>query len=245
MKHFASILFIFFTLLSCTKELKFEQKKIEKKIHFQDGAVTEISIEVPVAKKVPVVADSINKKIFSVMKEIVYVGEKPFVATDYLELTTDFIKYYKEIKKNNKDELGWIAQANGTVSYESENILNIELNHYTFTGGAHGYGGKRSLIFDVTTGKSISNKNLFLNEKNFKIFAETKFRSKYKISSKAVINSTSFMFENEIFQLPQTYFYTKKGFLLYYNVYEIASYGQGNFEVLIPYKQMKPYLKTI
>lgn len=245
MKHFAPVFFVFFTLLSCTKELKFELKKFEKKIHFQDGAVTEILIEVLIAKEGSVVADSINKKIFSVMKEIVYVGEKPFSSTDYLGLTTDFMKYYKEIKKDNKKEFGWIAQASGTVSYQSENILNIELNHYTFTGGAHGYSGKCSLIFDVETGKSIANKSLFTDEKIFKIMAESKFRNKYKIPSKALINCTDFMFENEQFQLPQTYFFTKKGFLLFYNVYEIASYAQGNFEVLIPYNEMKPYLKTI
>ena len=75
--------------------------------------------------------------------------------------------------------------------------------------------------------------------------AESKFRAKYNIGAKTVINATDFMFENNEFQLPQTYFYTKEGFLLYYNVYEIASYAQGNFEVLIPYTEMKPYLKAI
>ena len=65
------------------------------------------------------------------------------------------------------------------------------------------------------------------------------------MAANSAINANGFMFENDKFQLPQTYFYTPNGFLLFYNVYEIASYAQGNFEVLIPYDEIKPYLKTI
>ena len=50
------------------------------------------------------------------------------------------------------------------------------------------------------------------------------------------------MFEDDVFQLPQTYFFTDKGLLLYYNVYEIASYADGPKELLIPYTEAVPYL---
>lgn len=232
-------------LLSCTKELQFEQKIITKKSTAKLGEVTEIALNVPVASATTVVSDSINKAVFAAMKEIVYVGETPFKATNYAGLVTAFINYYVDVKKTTPSEPAWSATVDGKLVYKSSALLNIELTYYTFTGGAHGYGGKRSLLFDVETGKSIANNNLFTDEKGFKKLAEIKFRSKYKIPAKALLNTTDFMFENDVFQLPQTYFFTNDGFLLFYNVYEIASYAQGNFEVLIPYAEMKPYLKTI
>lgn len=232
-------------LNSCTKELKFEQKKFEQKIRSKNDIITKICIDVPIAKGISLDTDSINKAVFTAIKEIVYVGDKPFQATNYPALTAAFINYYTNASIHNTTELAWTISIQGEITHKSETILNIALNHYSFTGGAHGYAGKRSLIFDSTTGKLISNKKLFLDEQKFKIMAESKFRIKYKIPPKGAINATDFMFENDEFQLPQTYFFTKKGLLLFYNVYEIASYSQGNFEVLIQYNEIKPYLKTI
>ena len=243
MKNNLLIFLACLALTSCTKELKFEQKKYEKKTQNDAKNGAQVSIDIPVAITESVEADSINKAVFAAAKEIIYVGDKPFEADDYSALMNSFVESYTDFKKENSYEIGWSAEIKGSIIYTSDAILNIELNHYSFTGGAHGYSGKRSLIFDAITGKTIANKNLFIDEKAFKKMAEVKFRNKYKIASNAPINSTDFMFENEDFQLPQTYFFTKNGFLLYYNVYEIASYAQGNFEVLIPYTEMKPYLK--
>ena len=243
MKNNLLIFLACLALTSCTKELKFEQKKYEKKTQNDTKNGAQITIDIPVMITESVASDSINKAVFAAAKEIVYVGEKPYAADNYSTLINSFIESYTSFKKENSYEIGWSAKITGNIIYTSDAILNIELNHYSFTGGAHGYAGRRSLIFDAETGKTIANKSLFIDEKAFKKMAETKFKNKYKIAIDAPINSTDFMFENEEFQLPQTYFFTKNGFLLYYNVYEIASYAQGNFEVLIPYTEMKPYLK--
>ena len=120
--------------------------------------------------------------------------------------------------------------------------MNIEINHYTFTGGAHGYQGLRSLLFDPNTGKSISNQQLFKNPNAFKAMAEKKFRAKYKIPENKSINSTGLMFEDEKFILPQNIFYTDKGLLLYYNSYEVASYADGPKELFLPYTEVNDYL---
>ncbi|MEC5164553.1 hypothetical protein RCH18_000269 [Flavobacterium sp. PL11] len=50
--------------------------------------------------------------------------------------------------------------------------MNIKIDHYTFTGGAHGYQGQRSLLFNTNTGKSISNNELFVDQDVFKAFAK-------------------------------------------------------------------------
>ena len=150
--------------------------------------------------------------------------------------------YEQMLKEDPRDKFGWEADVAGKVIYHSDSIINIEIKHYTYTGGAHGYSGKRSLIFDAKTGKSIPDDYLFRNKREFAAFAEKKFRQAYQLTPGQPINANGLMFEGDVFQLPQTYFFTEKGFLLYYNVYEIASYADGPKEVLISYDEMKPYL---
>ena len=158
-------------------------------------------------------------------------------------MLASFIDSYEKLQKEfPNDTFGWEAEVTGSVKYQSESVLNIEINHYTYTGGAHGYQGLRSLLFDPSTGKSISNKELFNDTDAFMAFAEKKFRAKYKIPADKSINATGLMFENEKFNLPQNIFYTDNGLLLYYNSYEAASYSDGPKELVLPYKEVNDYL---
>ena len=244
MKYFIIYTLLLFSVAQCSNELVFEEQSFQKKTTLPcTGDCPSISVKIPVANAVPVVADSINKKVFSVLKEIIYFGEKPYTSKDYNGLLTSFINSYEKLQKEfPKDKFGWEADIKGSVKYQSENILNIEINHYTYTGGAHGYQGLRSLLFDPNTGKSITNDELFIDKASFKALAEKKFRAKYKIPASKSINSSGLMFEKEMFQLPQNIFFTDKGLLLYYNSYEVASYADGAKELLLSYTEVNDYL---
>lgn len=244
MKQYTFILALFLLLSGCTKELSFDTKTFKKKSDLPcKNDCPSINIEVPIAKNIPVVADSINKKVFSVVKEITFFEDNTKVVKDYKDLTSSFIASYEDMhKKYPEDTFGWEAKITGNVEYRSDNIINIRIDHYTFTGGAHGYQGYRSLLFHPETGKTIFTNQLFTSEKAFKAFAEKEFRLKYKIPSGANINSTGLMFENDKFQLPQNIFFTSEGLLLYYNSYEAASYADGPKELLFTYKQVNEFL---
>lgn len=228
----------------CENELAFENKTFEKKTVLPcEENCPHISVKIPIAKNVSIVADSINKKVFSVLKEIIYFGEKPYTSSDYNGLLTSFIGSYEKLQKEfPKDTFGWEAEIEGNLKYMSDSILNIEIKHYSYTGGAHGYEGLRSLIFNPDTGKIIPNDKLFKNTTEFMVLAEKKFRNKHKIPENTSINSTGFMFEDDKFHLPQNIFYTDKGLLFYYNSYEVASYADGPKEVLLSYKEIGNYL---
>lgn len=207
---------------------------------------TNVSIEVPVAENIPVVADSINNKIFNTVRGIVYFGEKPYDGKTYDEIMTSFISAYDKMKKDFPRDpmMPWEATIKGSVPYKTDSIINVKLTSYMFTGGAHGYGAERSLIFNVKTGKSLKAADLFTDIKSFTSYAEKKFREKYKVPAGKNINATGFMFENDKFALPQNIFYTDKGLLLYYNAYEIASFADQQKELLFPYSEVQKYLKV-
>ncbi|WET00902.1 DUF3298 and DUF4163 domain-containing protein [Flavobacterium sp. YJ01] len=244
MKNYIFIIFLCLIFTSCKKELSFENERFEEKSTITcKNDCPQITIEVPIAKNGRVISDSINKRVFAVIKEIVFFEEDSVKVDDYKSLAKSFIASYEEMRqKFPEDTFGWEAKIIGDVEFQSEDILNLKIDHYTFTGGAHGYQGYRSLLFNAKTGKAINNNQLFKNEKKFKAFAEKTFRNKYKIPEKANINATGLMFENDKFQLPQNIFYTSEGLLLYYNSYEAASYADGPKEIIFPYEEVKKYL---
>lgn len=242
-----SVLSILFLLcISCSKELRFESESFEKTTTLDcNENCPSINLTIPVAKNSDVIADSINKSVFTTVKSIIDFSDKPNNSSNYEQLASSFIQAYEKLKKDfPKDHFGWEAKIEGELKHRSENILNIEIKHYTYTGGAHGYAGLRSLIFDPKTGKRIANEKLFKNWKLFKAFAETKFRNEYKIPRDQPINSTGMFFENDVFQVAQNIFFTKKGITLHYNPYEIAAYADGSRELLISYEEAKDYLIT-
>ena len=244
MKKFFSLSIFLLVLTSCSEELTFEDQSFEQKSSLpctEDCPI--VTVNVPVAQNIPVVADSINKKVFSVVKSILDFGETPSNDKDYPALLKTFIGAYDQMKREYPEDIfGWEGKINGKLVYESDKVLNIEIDHYTFTGGAHGYQGLRSLLFDPETGKSITYQQMFKDVPAFQAFAEKKFREKFKIPASDNINATGLMFEEDRFVLPLNIFYNDLGLLLYYNAYEAASYADGAKELQLTYAELEGYL---
>ncbi|AXG73924.1 DUF3298 domain-containing protein [Flavobacterium arcticum] len=260
MKHYLTIALTALLLTGCGKDKK-ENNEIETEpvvalaFETKEYKATsslpckehcpKVAIEVTEATGPQPTADSINKKIFNTVREIIYYGEKPYDATNYDELTASFIQSYEELKKEfPKEMLGWEGTIAATVTHRTDSLLNITLNHFTYTGGAHGYAGTRSLLFDPKTGHALAYRDIFNDVKSFTDYAEKSFRKKFKIEAMQSINSTGFMFENETFVLPNAIFFQEDGLLLYYNTYEVSSYAEGAKELLLPYKEIEQYLKV-
>ena len=243
MKKFCALLSVFM-FISCSKELTFETQEFSKKSDLPcTDQCPQVDVSIPIAKN-GIVADSINAKVFQTLSSIIYFGEKPTTSKNYEQLLSSFIASYDKLKRDAPDEIfPWEGKVKGKVSYESEQILNLEIDHYIFTGGAHGYSGKRSLLFHPKTGKTITLAEIINDTPAFKTFAEKQFRDKYAIPNGTPINSKGLMFEDEKFQLPQNIFFTEQGLLFYYNAYEIASYAEGAQELLLPYDSIEKFLK--
>lgn len=234
------------TTVTETPTLAFATKEYSQrsKIGCRDTLCSYVRISVPEASGIPVVSDSINNKIFHVARSIVYFGEKPTNAKSYKELMASFINSYEELNKEFAESFPWEAKIKAMVDYQGDSIINIKLNNYMFTGGAHGYEGNRSLIFNARTGRSLNYDQVFKDKKGFTAFAEKKFREKYKITAGKSINSTGLMFVDDKFVLPQNIFFKENGILLFYNAYEVASFADGTKEILIPYSEADAFLKV-
>lgn len=263
MKRYLVTIFAVALLASCQDEKKkmaveteepatekpaFTSKKYEQKTTLPcTDMCTNVLIDVPVADNIEQPAkDSINNKIFNTVRGIVYFGEKPTNGKTYEEIMASFIKSYEDLRKDfPKEKMApWEAKISGSIAYQTDNIINVKLENYTFTGGAHGYSGLRSLIFNAETGTTLNYAEMFTDQKAVTAMAEKKFRDKYKIPAGKNINSTGYFFENDTFKLPQNIFYTDEGLLLHYNAYEAASYAEGEKEITLTYEELGGMLKV-
>ena len=263
MKHYFTIAFAALLLTGCGKDKKenndienmntepvvvlaFETKEYKATSSLPcKKHCPKVEISVPEATGPQPAADSINKKIFETAREIIFFGEKPYDANNYDDLMASFIQSYEDLKKEfPKETLGWEGSIEATVSHRTDSLLNVKLHHFTYTGGAHGYDGLRSLLFDPKTGHAFAYRDIFNDLKGFTDYAEKQFRKKFGINPMNPINSTGLMFENETFALPNAIFFEDDGLLLYYNTYEISSYAEGPKELKLPYSEVNQYLKV-
>ncbi|MDL2262059.1 DUF3298 domain-containing protein [Bacteroidales bacterium OttesenSCG-928-I21] len=231
-------------LYSCNNEpskLKFDTINFEEKTNINNLPETQISISVPIIDAEHTSADKINTKVFETIKYLI--AQENSDVTTYEELLNDFIEGYKQFLDDYPDyQIAWEAIINASIEHNSHQNLNIKIESYLMTGGAHGNPFTISLIFNSKTGKELKLDEIIKDKKSLQNLAETKFREKYNIPKSQSINSTGFMFENEKFALPENIFITNDGLLLFYNHYEVAAYSEGTKEILIPYKELKDNL---
>jgi hypothetical protein len=152
----------------------------------------------------------------------------------------DFKKFQRDFGNNYVDyDVDTFMQ----VSYQSENLVSIELNYYMFTGGAQGLNDTRFLNFNAKTGDLLSNETLFKPLEAFVAICENKFRTLYQIPEGRSINATGFWFERDSFHLPDNIGFTETEMILYYNQNDIASYAEGPIILTIPIDEVEQYLK--
>ncbi len=242
MKNSFAYLLIAIFLFGCETESKLTFKNIELK-NKTCNTCPEITIVIPKALDETRIAETINTAI---NEEIIYTLKfEDSIDTNTIdEAMRSFTESFQDFQREFNDEvIGWEAQVEGKVYYESPTILSILLNIYTYTGGAHGNGTSTFLNFDKQRNIEVENYELFSDLEGFIAFAETKFRAEKEVPKKSPINATGFMFSDNVFHLPENLGFTKEGIQLIYNPYEVASYADGLIELVIPYNEVNSFLK--
>lgn len=230
------------TIKSEFDSLDYEMKAYEKRL-VEGTDTTEIVLNVPVFKTKSVVTDSISKLILKEVSGLSYIDSLP-QPKDFDAVCTNFITNYKNsLEEDPEFTSAWQVYHTASVDYQSSKLLNLTIDYYGFTGGAHGNGGSYSFFIDVKTGKQIKKESLFRDLKGFTKLAEKHFRKQQNVPANVNINETGYWFTDEKFHLPKNIFLNDTGVKLIYNQYEVASYAEGPIEVLIPYKEADKYLK--
>ncbi|MEZ2413530.1 DUF3298 and DUF4163 domain-containing protein [Muriicola sp. E247] len=243
MKFFKAlfILFLLPILISCEEESTLVMEPVVYTNAPCDNC-PEITIQYPRILEDTKLGRTVNTGIQEEIIELLTFADS-LEVTNLNEAVNSFNLGYSELKEVYPDEtVPWEARINAEVSFENRRVLSIRMDSYLFTGGAHGYSATNFLNFDIEKGEKINTRELFSDLLAFRVYAEDKFREQEKIPTEAPINSTGFMFELDTFYLPENIGLTPKGILLLYNQYEVASYADGQIQLLIPFKEAKKFV---
>ena len=244
-KTILSLCAVLFLAVGCSKSepatLQFESKTYQA----NEGDKAKIKLAVLEAKGNEESAKSFNAAVLTMLKEIIYFGEKPFGSTSYQALANDFVQAYRDLKQEfPQDSFGFEADVKSAIAYQDEHRINLVMDHYTYTGGAHGYGTTTSLHFDAQTGKQVSVKQFFSDWNGLVKLAEAKFRAQHQLEANSSLNEGGFMFEDDQFWLSENMQYDAKGLTVIYNPYDIAAYVEGVIKLELTPAEIAPYIKN-
>ncbi|MEH6657888.1 DUF3298 and DUF4163 domain-containing protein [Leeuwenhoekiella marinoflava] len=250
MKKFVSILTIFIILISCEKKetpLVFDTKTYnpENLNACEEGICPVIKIEKLTASGNGGFSDTINNAVEQVLVNTLSISPEDIPNIKTLDEALDnFITSYRAYR-NDFPEASVEYNINSTsqISYESEKVLSIIFDNYSYWGGAHGYGSTTYINFDKETHEQLSKEALFSDQAGFLKFAETQFRNQKGIAEDENINSRGYFFENDSFSLPENIGFKDDKLILIYNPYEIASYADGQIILEFPITEVQKYLR--
>lgn len=131
-----------------------------------------------------------------------------------------------------------------SVEWATNDIISLELINSEFTGGAHGNYYSSSLTFDLRTGKQVKLAELFEPRTDFikrisdySINDLTTHGGEYAdaewIKTGAGADAENFVSWN----------LTAKGLMINFSPYQVASYAEGEKNIIVPYDKLKEIMR--
>lgn len=155
-----------------------------------------------------------------------------------------FAANYKKLKAEFPDAPGcWFIEVKGDTVMVSDKVVQYQLDHFAFTGGAHPNSFRSYYLFDVKTGEEKNIKTFVADSVALLKKVETAFRKLEKIADTTNLENAGYFLADHKFFLPANYAFTKEGVFFYYNPYEIAAYARGPVTFTIPYAQLEGIVK--
>ena len=239
MKAKSLILLLFIVCFSCDEAIVITFT--ETNTSYTNNSIIELNI--PKAEETNEVSKKINKVINDHIANMLSFSEE---ETDTLSLDAaikNFEKEYSSFKSDFEESaLVWEATFDGEVTYQSPEIITVAINSYLNTGGAHGNMNITLLNFDPLTGDILKFDDIISDKNILEKIAQEYFET--ATNTKASDGFGDYFFD-EGFHLPANIGYNDEGLLLFYNVYEIASYAVGITEFTIPFNEVEAVLKVL
>lgn len=173
------------------------------------------------------------------------------ITNYYQELLTEYKLDYesliKEVESKN-DSIEWRYNneqiLTSHVIYCQGNILSYAIERYVYTGGAHGINTRIFLSFDINTGNSLNEEDIFKEgyETDLTpILIDCLIEQYDDMHSVADLQER---YDVNAIQPNNNFYISADGITYIFNPYEIAPYALGETEILIPVEKIKPYLKA-
>lgn len=248
-----------FLFVSCKqKTIKtIEKNHVERYFLSADttkGAMNiDINVAIPVGYDNEAILDSIRKEIF------INLFGNEYVSVDFDSVVTKFTADIITEYKLNNEPLLQKLDSTSLYSFNNEHVLegfsllndekiySYGINRYIFMGGAHGLSNLTYLIFDLKTGKKVTEKDIFVDNYSKALAELLKVRiveqSKEDENLQPIISLEDTDFWVDAIKPNGNFYITDESVNYVFNPYEIAPYYMGQTEVVIPFDRLKDLFK--
>jgi hypothetical protein len=247
---------------SCTqKTIKTKENDFVKKYYLsKDTTKGALSIDIEVEIPIAFADKDILKSIRNSLVTNLFGEEYLLHSNDSLVqiFTKDLVSDYKE---NNEPLLNEKDSAS-KYSFDNEHVLSgfsllsdkkiyvYGIERYMYMGGAHGLETRNYYNFDLKTGKTITEKDLYkpnfeseLSELIKKRIVEESKENKDSKDAEPILSLEDTDFWTDSIKPNGNFYITDESINYVFNPYEIAPYYIGQTEVTIPFNRLKSLLR--
>lgn len=153
-------------------------------------------------------------------------------------IDSSYVLYSQEFKRPIVNP--WFVDISLDTIYSTRDIRVLAYTYNDYMGGAHG-----SYMVHYQNVSLKGYRLIALSEAVSDTVALASVVEPYFVDlakQRGMRYPDDFWFERGKFSLPHEFAFTQSGLLLHYNPYEVASYAQGVFEVLVPYRAIEHLL---
>lgn len=235
----AAAVAVMLSAASCRRDagpqLSWHEMKIER-----DDAFVKVDLSYPLAEGGRL-ADSINAKIAGLLKADIC-SDCPEDCACTPEQSVDSMMARKK-SDPAMDRIPYEFNSSGSI-YLRRGISSVDLETYSFTGGAHGQTVGYICNFDNSTGAELSVGEMFTDTVRLSQMNREAFKAYLKAKDIPDVESYLFVDVDEL-SLPQNIGFDEQGVVMLYNQYEIAAYVFGQSRYVLPYTSVDSILTRI
>lgn len=190
--------------------------------------------------------EAINDYFMELLVNSVLMGdsEEPILFSSIDSAVADLAEVYSDFVEETPDiGMSWEIENTGSVDYNSDRMVTVSLQQYSFTGGAHPNTFLSIANFDKENGRMLGLADLVSDTTALKNLLEKKFRTQRELKPDEDLEAAGYWFPEGKFAFPANFGVVTDGLWFYYNPYEITAYALGPTEIVIPKKELKSLRK--
>ncbi len=187
---------------------------ITKSINDSIQAFVYLAAEADPAWPMPQAFDSAGMKLFALLEEDIAIR-----GSDALPMS-----FTNELKSK--------------VVWQTNHYLSLEMNTWSFSGGAHGMYGTLLETFDLATGKPLDLHSIIKDTTALRPLLEKAFVEAKRENVPDITLQEMLMPEFKQLPMPVMYCLMPEGVRFMYNPYEVASYAVGQTDILLTWQQL-------
>lgn len=166
---------------------------------------------------------------------------KAYSDSSYNEYNSLFAETLEPLDAETEFRITCETRISGAVSFASERLLNYETCIYSYSGGAHGIYRVTNNIFDLNTGMTITEMDIFGNnadEPLHGLLAE----AATSLRKDSILPADTDLFGDDLIVANGNVELVENGLSYIYNPYEIAPYVYGVIRVPLDNAKVLPLL---